>query len=49
MILVKLFIGAYVFLLIGDEMIKMKREGDSREGIVKLGLLIIMEIWAIGG
>ena len=47
--IIKLFIGAFIFIVLLNELIKMEIKGNDREGIIKVGLLMIMEMWLLGG
>ena len=46
---VKLFMAAIVLIVLLDELIKENRWGSSREGIIKTGMLIVFEMWLLGG
>ena len=49
MILVKLFIGALTFVALQDELIKQSIKGSDREGVIKIGMLMVFEMWLLGG
>lgn len=49
MLVVKLFIAAFVFLALLDELIKQNIFGSDRIGNIKVGMLIVFEMWLLGG
>ena len=49
MILVKLFVGALMFVVLLDELIKQDIKGNDREGVIKIGMLMVFEMWLLGG
>ena len=47
--IVKLFIGALILIVLLDELVKQDRRGADKTGVVKIGMLMIFEIWLLGG
>lgn len=45
----KIFIGAFILIVILNEIVKQEIMGNSREGTVKVGILVIFEIWLLDG
>jgi len=47
--IVKLFLGALIMIVLLDELVEQDMYGTDREGLIKIGMLIIFEIWLLGG
>lgn len=44
---VKLFMGAMVFIALLNELVKMEIKGNDKLSVMKTGLLIIFEMWLL--
>lgn len=49
MLVVKLFIAAFVFIVLLNELIKQDVFGSDRIGNIKIGMLMAFEMWLLGG
>lgn len=47
--LVRLFIGSLIFIVLLDELIKQDVRGNDKAGSIKIGMLMVFEIWLLGG
>lgn len=47
--IVRLFIGALILIVLLDELVKQDRRGADKIGVVKIGILMIFEMWLLGG
>ena len=47
--IIKLFMAAFVFIVLLDELIKMEIKGNDKLSVVKTGMLMIFEMWLLGG
>lgn len=47
--IVKIFLGAIIMIALIDELIDQDMYGNDREGLIKIGMLMIFEIWLLGG
>ena len=49
MILIKLFMAAFLFVVLLDELVKQDWYGNDKMSIIKIGMLMIFEMWLLGG
>lgn len=49
MIFVKLFIAAMMFIVLLDELVKQDVFGNDKIGTMKIGMLMVFEMWLLGG
>lgn len=49
MILVRAFVAAAMFAMILDEIVVQEIKGSDKIGTVRMGLMMIFEMWLLGG
>ena len=47
--IVKLFIGAFMLIVLLEELMKQDIFGNDRIGNIKIGMLMVFEMWLLGG
>lgn len=47
--IVRLFIGAIILIVLLDELVKQDIRGADKIGVAKVGMLMIFEMWLLGG
>ena len=49
MVIIRGLMAIVIFLLMVDEMIREEYLGIDREGLIKVGLMMVFEMWLLGG
>lgn len=45
--IIKLFMAAFIFIVLLNELVKMEIKGNDKLSVMKTGLLIIFEMWLL--
>lgn len=47
--IIKLFFAAFFFIMILEEMVRMQMFGTEKKNLIKLGMLMLMEMYLLEG